>query len=523
MRPLLNKFTNRGAALSALLIFLILTLGFFLRLYHIEFGLPQSFRADEPELVEPAIFYAFQIRSIIANNDFYKLIPISYVYGTFPAYLFTILIMVASKIHNLLNIQFPKENMYLLIRIFHAFLSLGIVIIGAWLYKKVFKNHEGVLFSLLFLSLNWMLIVHGHYANADLIVTFLLTASFIPFYSYFKKEGPDTLLTVLTAILFGLAVGTKITSLLALPFYLYIFVHKKDYRNLFAFILIILATFLFTNPFALVFSDNFLLRVLEMVTKESGIALDSVDYNPFKYVLALFYISTFVIAELSFVGIFKKLREKDELPYHIFLIGQIVIYLLFFSLGSRRVDRWLLPILPIIILYASYGLYKINQKLSRPLAVLLTTIAIAVVVYFPATLLGQFRREVPKSETYYWMQENIDPLSTKLVITEEGLDAMNKLGAVTLIQYPVYTSEGAQFFAPPDPKLFDYVVISSRPMENFKRPEVKKEFPFYVEKLENFENMLLDPENFKLIKSFTLPKPNLIPLSDVFIYENVTK
>src|SRR3989344_5563718 len=261
MRPLLNKFTNRGAALSALLIFLILALGLFLRLYHIEFGLPQSFRADEPELVEPAIFYAFQIRNIIADNDFYKLIPISYVYGTFPAYLFTILIMVASKIQNLLHMQFPKENMYLLIRIFHAFLSLGIAVSGAWLYKKVFKNHQGALFTLLFFSLSWIFIVHGHYANADLIITFLLTASLIPFYSYFKKEGADTFFTAAAALLFGLAAGTKITVLLTLPLYLYIFVHKKDWRNFLAFILIILATFLFTNPFSLIFHDNFLLRV----------------------------------------------------------------------------------------------------------------------------------------------------------------------------------------------------------------------------------------------------------------------
>jgi len=506
---------------TAIIILSILILGAFLRLYHIEFGLPHSFRADEPELIEPAIFYTFEIRDIIKNNNYYKLIPISYVYGTFPAYLFTAFIMGFSRLHNIFGITFPKENMYILIRSLHAILSLAIALGGATLYKKVFKDKEGVVFALLFLVLNWKLIVLGHYANADLIITALLLFSFLSLYEYFKKGKTDALFTVITAILFGLAVGTKITSLLTLPLFLYIFVAKKDYRNFLAFLLLALGTFLITNPFSLVFSDNFVLRIMAMASKESGVVFDSVDSSPFKYFSALFYIATPFLAGLSIVGIIKKFSERVTSPFHVFLIGHIIFYLIFFSLGNRRVDRWLLPILPIVILYGTYGYIKVKSSLKGKLALLFTTILISSVIYFPSLLLGQFQRDVPKSEAYLWMRDNIDPLTTKYVITEEGLDPMNKLKFSTVTQYPIYTPEGAQFFTPLDPLKFDYVVFSSRPMQNFKRPEVIKAYPAYVERMKSFENAVLDTKNFTLIKSFTLPKPNLIPLSDVFIYERI--
>jgi hypothetical protein len=119
------------------------------------------------------------------------------------------------------------------------------------------------------------------------------------------------------------------------------------------------------------------------------------------------------------------------------------------------------------------------------------------------------------------MQQNIDELTWKLVYTEEGLDPMNKLKFADVQKYNVYSSESAQFFLPQDPFLYDYVVLSSRPMENFKRPKVKETYPFYHKKWAEFEITVLDESNFELIKEFSLIKPNLIPLSDVYIYKNL--
>src|SRR5690242_16080416 len=90
----------------------LLILGIAFRLYHIEFGLPQSFYADEPEITEPAINYTYEIRNIINHNDYYKLVPISFVYGTLPVYIMTVSLMVFSKSLNLLHIPFDKTTIF---------------------------------------------------------------------------------------------------------------------------------------------------------------------------------------------------------------------------------------------------------------------------------------------------------------------------------------------------------------------------------------------------------------------------
>ena len=58
-------------------------------------------------------------------------------------------------------------------------------------------------------------------------------------------------------------------------------------------------------------------------------------------------------------------------------------------------------------------------------------------------------------------------------------------------------------------------------MANFKRPEIQKAYPEYVKRWQAFESELMDPSKYELVKTFELPKPNLIPLSDVYIYKNI--
>jgi hypothetical protein len=95
---------------------LIILLAIFFRLWHVDFGLPHSFYADEPEIAELAIKYTYEFRDIFINHNYYKLIPVNFVYGTFPAYMFTAATMVFSKSLNLLSITFTKTTLYIFMR-----------------------------------------------------------------------------------------------------------------------------------------------------------------------------------------------------------------------------------------------------------------------------------------------------------------------------------------------------------------------------------------------------------------------
>ena len=492
-------------------------IGLFLRLWHNEFGLPHSFYADEPEIVEFAIKYTYELRDVVKNNNWYKFIPISYVYGTFPAYLFTICTVFFSKLNGLLNISFAKMDIYIFLRTITAMVSLLLVPAIFSISKKLFNSTNAAFLSVFLIVFNWKLIVHSHYVNADIIVTVLLLLSFATFYKYYTHK-PDNLFTVLSGILFGLAVGTKITAFITYPLYVYVFLKRKDLRGLCGFSLLIFGAFAFTNPFSLIFANDFAFRIYSMFFKEAGMVFDSVDRNPLKYINALGYIATIPVLLYSLYGKVISLRGKRDKTFHHFLIGHVLFYILFYSIQQRRVDRWVLPILPIILIYASYGITKYKDKVFAGTLLVAT---LGWYLFFPAMLLFQFKRHTPKSEAYLWMREHTDPADNKLIYTEEGLDPMNKLLGERVVRVNVYENENAQFDLPDSPEGYHYVIVSSRPMSNYKREEVRKKFGFYSERWGDFEMQLRDTSKFELLKKFTLPKPNLIPLSDVYIYKNL--
>jgi hypothetical protein len=117
----------------------ILSIGLFFRAWNLGFGLPHSFYADEPEFAELAIRYTYEFKDIVANDNYFKLIPISYVYGSFPSYLLTAPLMFFSKSLNIFHIPFDKAALYIFMRSLMVLVSLMIMISSAFLYKKLFK------------------------------------------------------------------------------------------------------------------------------------------------------------------------------------------------------------------------------------------------------------------------------------------------------------------------------------------------------------------------------------------------
>ncbi|KKT68758.1 MAG: hypothetical protein UW65_C0035G0002 [candidate division WWE3 bacterium GW2011_GWB1_44_4] len=525
--------------LSLFLAGLLLTISAVLRFDGISFGLPHSFYADEPEIAEPAIKYTYNLKSILRNNDVYKLIPESYVYGTAPVYFYTAATMLFSKTLNSSDISFSKIDIYIFLRIINALISLAVIPLVYIISKRLVPANRYVLLvlSVFFVGLNWKFIVHGHYLNHDIIITLLLAVAWYFFLRYLTRTESsndperDTINTILCGILFGLAVSTKITSLLSYPVFTLGFLLNRSYRNAVAFSFVILGTFILTNPFAWLFPTDFLSRILEMQVKEAGLVFDSIDLSPLKYFSSLTYMLTLPVIAAALIGIYsviKSLRaNKTTGPakFWLLVVIQIVIYTLFFSFQSRKVDRWLLPILPYFMLFAIQGLYVLkNSRLIKAYkSISLTIVALSIVgyLYYPYLLTKQFQPNTPKSQAYIWAQANLPETNLKLAITEEGLDPLNKLPFASVMQFNVYESSGAQYVYPPNPELYDYVLISSRPMQWYKHPIVMKKYPSYYTAWQEFEDQLTDAKKYELVKSFVLAKPNLIPLSDVYVYKRL--
>jgi len=499
----------------------IIIFGLYFRLHAINFGLPHCFHADEPEIVELAVKYTYQIKSVLKEKDFYKLVPISFVYGMFPTYSLTFATIAFSKTANLLSIDFDKQAIYVFLRIITAVLSLGLIPITIQIYKRAFgkisKIEMGILIFLT--ALNWKFIVLSHYVNMDIFLTILLNLTLLSA-SYYLGNTKKSIFVWLTGLLFGFSIGTKITAGLSLPLFIYLFTKRKDSRSLFGFLFLTYIGFAVSNPFSLIFIKDFVFRILEMYLKEGGIVFDSINSNPFKYILSLVSIATPIVFVTSLYGKVETfVHKKIQNPFQLFLFANILIYIAFFSLNSREVDRWLLPIIPAILIFSAKGFAELRKLISKKAFIWLLLVTIPTYLYYPLLTLKQFNRNTPKSEAYLWLRDNVPQQANKLAITEEGLDPLNKLQGIRVKRPNVYSTENARFDFPPSPIGYDYIILSSKPMRNFKRKEVREKYPFYTQKWQEFENTVENPKYFVLEKEFTLPKPNLVNLSDVYIYK----
>jgi len=58
-------------------------------------------------------------------------------------------------------------------------------------------------------------------------------------------------------------------------------------------------------------------------------------------------------------------------------------------------------------------------------------------------------------------------------------------------------------------------------MSYYKNEVVKQKYPIYFKRWNEFEISLFNSKDFEMIKEFTLTKPNLTNLSDVYIFKNL--
>jgi hypothetical protein len=507
----------------------ILLVGLLLRLFRIDFGLPLTFFPDETDLSDAAINYSIGAKAALENGNINFFKPNSFVYGTFPSYFLTINLIFFKVVVSLFKINTDYFSYFLEMRVVTAILSMLIPMLTGLIYFKLFKDKKGLVASLFLSALNWKLIYHSHYLNQDIYLTILLCLSFTFLLLYLKTDNIKgaTLLVMLSGSSFGLATGTKITSLLSFPLIFLLFFSFKKRKEVVFFALSALITYIISNPFSILSLKDFVSRIIEMVSKEGGIVFSSVDTGPFKYLFGLSYMLTLPVLTLAIYGIVRKilsaspfkLYEREKI-FHVFLILNILVYFIFFSIEPRRSDRFLLPVIPILILYASYGLSYLYSRLriNRCLVITLVGIFAVYYAYFPLSLTMQLSKNKPRLDAYYWVKQQ--PLSDKkiLVYTEDGQDPFSRIKGSTVLVYSVYVSKGAQFSLPQDPLIYDYVVLASKPMENYKRPYVIKNYPDYFNNWRAFESTVTASDKFSLVKDFKTSNLNLLYFSEISVY-----
>ena len=490
----------------------ILGLLFSTRFLFLDFGLPFTFQADEVEMVEYSLKYSVNIKKLFVG-DFYFFKPFSFVYGTLPAYLNSILLIPFLKITSIFSLSQDRYYIYLYLRVIYAIFSILTCVGVFYLAKQMSKDKNISFLATILFSLNFYFYWMGKYLNNDVLVV-LFTIFFLLYYLKFKELGKN-LYFYLAMLFLGFGVSTKITFGIAIIYPFLELLIKKDFKKILIVVGIIFSIYLITNPFTFIFTNEFIQRVMEMRIKENGIVIDSYNTSYFKYLFSLFDVITIPVCIFSLYFVIEKIIKK-KFDITIFIV---LFYLLFFSFSNRLVDRWLLPIYPILIIISLQFLDKFKQKFLKKVILFLIifqTLGQFVLANYELSLNSNMLK------SYYSFKENLTTKPAKVyLITERGLNPYTSLNiadlSLTTQQFIPYVSENAFNLFPYNPENYDYVIFSSKVRRYYSNPYIYKLNPEYYSRWEKFYQDL-NSDKFEKVSSFETPFPSALDQENIYIF-----
>ncbi len=266
---------------------------------------------------------------------------------------------------------------------------------------------------------------------------------------------------------------------------------------------------------------------------EAGVVFGDINTNPLRYPFSLLRLLTIPIALISLFEIYEilKTRKKmivNELISHLILILTPVSYILFFSLTPRMTERWMTPVIPIFLVYASEGLKKIfcHLKNYKSLKIIFTLIIFSTNLIYTISFMKQLNMGKPRVNAYKWVKEYINKYKNNeyriLMYTNKGdRDPFSKIDSCDLHKFNVYESKGAQNFYPKDPSNYDMVILYSYMEKNYQNKYIKNKYPEYFQAWDNFTSSVKDPSKFRLLNSFETTKMDLIGIPEIYVYEKI--
>jgi hypothetical protein len=413
--------------LGYVILVISLLIGGLLRFYKLNWGENYFFHPDEYHIVTAV--------GRLINNGFYSN-PKLFSYGSLTVYL----IYITRQI--LVSLGSINPNIFIVGRFLAALFST-LTLINIFLLAKLIFPEKYFIPAITTFAAAFVpgLIQQAHFLTPESFMTFWITLSTLFFVKYFQKQKLQNLF--LSAVFMGLAGGTKISSLAAIPFFLLILsivnVKKqgvgKNIQKCIAFLFVTFAFFFISFPYSILDFENF----RSITFYESSLSTGSINVfytrsfensSPFFFQLSKIYpytmgpqllISSFLGMLLAVVKIYKE--KNKEILTHIILLGIFLSYFVFNSLLYTKWTRFVHPTIPFLIIFAFVGIYEITKYLKSPLVKKCTEMVLLLLIVVPTVTWGLmffqiYKKSDVRIEASEWIKKNVN--TNKLIITETG-------------------------------------------------------------------------------------------------------
>ncbi|MCL5438671.1 MAG: glycosyltransferase family 39 protein [Patescibacteria group bacterium] len=455
---------------TKIILIVFLLIGAFLRFYNLNWDQGNMFHPDERNIANAVTRISF----------FKQLNPDFFAYGGFSIYLIRATGDMLVRVTNNPIWTYDWGHINLIARFYSALYSTITIFFLYLLAKKLF-NERVALISAFFYTFSVSSIQTSHLGITENFLA--LTVVIISLLSLSLLNKPSFKNYIGCGIVTGLAVAAKTTALsfLILPTTAYLINIILDRKNfikknaLFIFYLIIsLCIFIIFSPYTF-FSWN---KFLESMRYESGVALGTllVPYTLqftntpsylFQFINLFWQLGLItIIIPLGLILIFIKLIKNKDYKL-IILLSFPIVYFLYVGSWHTKFIRFMVPILPFLIIFSSYLLYIIAKKTKFIGKFLLYFFAITT-IFWALAFFSIYVKEQTRISASKWIYKNI-PSGSKILGEhwDDGLPVSFKNYSPAQYQFEqltIYDPDNSDKINYYTEKLStaDYIVINSR-------------------------------------------------------------
>jgi len=496
---------------------LILFLGFFLRIYDLNWDANNHLHPDERFLTMvgnaekiPANlsdYFNPQKSTLNPTNIGYSF----FVYGNLPL-MANKLLAIATNNDNYNAFTLQGRCLSAIADFFCIVLIYKII----FLLEKKYRVSKNVkLYGTFFYAISVLPIQLAHFFTVDTFLNFFMLMSFYQALKYFFKQKKIYL--IFCGMSFGLALACKINAIFILPLILIFFFNFKKLDLLKTLLTMALfgavafLSFYIVDPykFNFLFIEN--LKTLKSFESQNIWYPPGVQWmNKLPVVFALVNLTFFGVGLFYFIfiilgGIY--IFQKKIFSLQIVYIW-VVLFFLYQSTQFVKTMRYFIFIYPFLAIFAAFGLEKILsifQKIKTSfLCYALQVISFALLLIWPLMFFSIYTQDHSRVTASKWIYDNVQP--NKKILYEYWDDA---LPLPITNQNKIFNIEAVAVFDPDTPEKWqkinsqlqqaDYYVLSSNrgwgsiSSVSQKYPLMSK---FYGQLFEN-------KTNYKIVKEFT--------------------
>ena len=411
---------------------------------------------------------------------FSQLDPQFFAYGGFTIYLYRITADVVSFITKNGSWTMDWGDINIIGRFFSALFSTLTIIPLYFLVKKV-SDEKSSLVAIILYVFTVASIQTAHYGVTESLITFF--GVIICLFSIKNFRNMNIFITFFLGLISGIAIAAKTSSLsfVLMPFASYLLSLRKDgliikrvLINFFCFSAICFITFTFFSPFTFLNWNKF----TESMKYESGVATGSLPVvytlqfdNTIPYIFQiqnLFWqlgpMALICVAGFMYV-LYRALRTKNK-ELIIFILFPLM-YFLYVGSWHTKFIRYMVPIIPFLIISGSIFLTHIRSKFRKAGNVLIILVVL-LTMFWGLAFFSIYTRTQTRLVASSWIYKNI-PLGNK-ILNEQWDDGLpigvgnNNQGQYQITSLAMYDADnGAKIdYLSNNLSNADYIILNSR-------------------------------------------------------------